>query len=73
MSPGFEFVFHINGDMSARAISILKEMAEGQENYSIDKSFLDVSGRAAYVPLEELRRQMINWLKRTRACHRRQV
>lgn len=36
--------FHINGDMSARMMTILGEMAAGQEVYSIDESFLDGSG-----------------------------
>lgn len=46
-----EFLFHINGDMSQRMMTILGEMAPGQEIYSIDESFLDVSGIASYMPL----------------------
>ncbi|MDU6441946.1 MAG: translesion error-prone DNA polymerase V subunit UmuC [Pantoea sp.] len=48
-----EFLFHINGDMSQRMMTILGEMAPGQEIYSIDESFLDVSGIASYMPLQD--------------------
>lgn len=58
MSLGFEFVFHINGDMSNRMMSILGDMAPGQEIYSIDESFLDCTGIASYMPLEEFGLQM---------------
>lgn len=34
-------------------MAILGDMASGQEICSIDKSLLDVSGIAAYMPLEE--------------------
>lgn len=44
--------------MSARMMAILGDMAPGQEIYSIDESFLDVSGIAAYMPLEEYGHQM---------------
>ncbi len=44
--------------MSARMMAILGEMAPGQEIYSIDESFLDVSGIAAYMPLETFGKQM---------------
>lgn len=50
--------------MSARMMSILSEMAPGQEIYSIDESFLDVSGIAAYMTLEELGRQMRDRVKK---------
>ncbi|MBD8234894.1 translesion error-prone DNA polymerase V subunit UmuC, partial [Pantoea agglomerans] len=53
-----DFPFHINGDMSARMMAILGDIAPGQEIYSIDESFLDVSGIAAYMPLEEYGHQM---------------
>ena len=50
--------------MSARMMAILGEMAPGQEIYSIDESFLDVSGIAAYVPLEEFGRQIRERVKK---------
>lgn len=45
-------------------MSILGEMAPGQEIYSIDESFLDVSGIAACMPLEEFGRQMRHRIKK---------
>ncbi|WNN36591.1 translesion error-prone DNA polymerase V subunit UmuC (plasmid) [Pantoea agglomerans] len=53
-----DFPFHINGDMSARMMAILGEMAAGQEIYSIDESFLDVSGIDKLIPLETFGQQM---------------
>ena len=47
-----DFPFHINGDMSACMMAILGEMAAGQEVYSIDESFLDVTGINSFIPLE---------------------
>lgn len=44
--------------MSARMMAILGDIAPGQEIYSIDESFLDVSSIAAYVPLEEYGHQV---------------
>jgi len=41
-------------------MSILGEMAPGQEIYSIDESFLDATGIASYMPLEEFGHQMRN-------------
>lgn len=46
------------GGMLARIMTILGEIAAEQEIYSIDESFLDVSGIAAYMPLEESGHQM---------------
>jgi len=54
----FSSNYALYGDMSQRMMSILGEMAPGQEIYSIDESFLDVSGIASYMPLEEFGRQM---------------
>lgn len=59
-----DFPFHINGDMSARMMAILGEMAPGQEIYSIDESFLDVSGIAAYMPLEAFGHQIRDRVKK---------
>ncbi|NYB31501.1 hypothetical protein HZS24_16955 [Pantoea agglomerans] len=46
--------------MSERMMAILGEIALGQEIYSIDESFLDVSGIAAYMPLADFGQQMRN-------------
>ncbi|QFZ02000.1 hypothetical protein CPZ93_26850 [Pseudomonas aeruginosa] len=35
-----DFLFHINGDMSQRVMTLLEEMAPAVEVYSIDKSKL---------------------------------
>lgn len=53
-----DFPFHINGDMSARMMAILGEMAAGQEVYSIDESFLDVTGISRLIPLDSFGLQM---------------
>lgn len=45
-------------------MSILGEMAPGQEIYSIDESFLNVTGIAAYMTLEEFGRQMRDRVKK---------
>ena len=44
--------------MSARMMAILGEMAAGQEVYSIDESFLDVTGIGSLIPLETFGQQM---------------
>ena len=44
--------------MSARMMAILGEMAAGQEVYSIDESFLDVTGIGNIIPLETFGQQM---------------
>ncbi|EOC0011690.1 translesion error-prone DNA polymerase V subunit UmuC [Cronobacter turicensis] len=54
----FSSNYALYGDMSSRMMSILGEMAPGQEIYSIDESFLDASGIASYMPLEEFGHQM---------------
>jgi len=59
-----DFPFHINGDMSARMMAILGEMAAGQEVYSIDESFLDVSGIGRLIPLETFGQQMRERIRR---------
>lgn len=53
-----DFPFHINGDMSARMMAILGEMAAGQEVYSIDESLLDVTGIDNLIPFEAFGQQM---------------
>ncbi|MBM0748688.1 hypothetical protein JJB79_14910 [Pantoea eucrina] len=50
--------------MSARMMAILGEMAPGQEIYSIDERFLDVSGISSYMPLEDFGLQMRNRVKK---------
>ncbi|MFE0587963.1 Y-family DNA polymerase [Pantoea vagans] len=59
-----DFPFHINGDMSACMMAILGEMAAGQEVYSIDESFLDVSGIGRLIPLETFGQQMRERIRR---------
>jgi len=54
----FSSNYVLYGDMSHRMMAILGEMAVGQEIYSIDECFLDVSGIAAYMPLEEFGHKM---------------
>lgn len=54
----FSSNYALYGDMSHRMMSILGEMAPGQEIYSIDESFLDATGIASYMPLEEFGHQM---------------
>lgn len=54
----FSSNYALYGDMSSRMMSILGEMAPGQEIYSIDESFLDATGIASYMPLEEFGHQM---------------
>lgn len=56
----FSSNYALYGDMSQRMMSILGEMAPGQEIYSIDESFLDVTGIASYMPLEKFGHQMRN-------------
>ena len=60
----FSSNYALYGDMSARMMSILSEMAPGQEIYSIDESFLDVSGITAYMPLETFGQQMRDRVKK---------
>lgn len=50
--------------MSERMMSILGEIAPGQEIYSIDESFLDVTGIAAYMPLEKFGHEMRNRVRK---------
>ncbi len=50
--------------MSARMMAILDEMAAGQEVYSIDESFLDVTGISSYMPLERFGQQMRERVRR---------
>ncbi|MFW0699841.1 translesion error-prone DNA polymerase V subunit UmuC [Pantoea sp. R13S299] len=54
----------MNGDMSARMMAILGEMAAGQEVYSIDESFLDVTGIGNLIPLETFGQQMRERIRR---------
>ncbi|WP_196766612.1 hypothetical protein [Pantoea agglomerans] len=50
--------------MSARMMAILGEMAAGQEVYSIDESFLDVTGISNLIPLETFGQQMRERIQR---------
>jgi DNA polymerase V len=54
----FSSNYELYGDMSARMMAILGEMAAGQEVYSIDESFLDVTGVSNIIPLETFGQQM---------------
>ena len=45
-------------------MSILGEMAPGQEIYSIDESFLDATGIASYMPLEVFGQQIRNRVRK---------
>ena len=54
----FSSNYELYGDMSARMMAILGEMAAGQEVYSIDESFLDVTGIGSLIPLETFGQQM---------------
>ncbi|WNK74242.1 translesion error-prone DNA polymerase V subunit UmuC (plasmid) [Pantoea agglomerans] len=54
----FSSNYELYGDMSARMMAILGEMAAGQEVYSIDESFLDVTGIDNLIPLEAFGQQM---------------
>lgn len=54
----FSSNYELYGDMSARMMAILGEMAAGQEVYSIDESFLDVTGISNIIPLETFGQQM---------------
>jgi DNA polymerase V len=60
----FSSNYALYGDMSQRMMAILGEMAPGQEIYSIDESFLDVSGIASYMPLLDFGVQMRERIKR---------
>ncbi|GME47174.1 MULTISPECIES: translesion error-prone DNA polymerase V subunit UmuC [unclassified Pantoea] len=50
--------------MSARMMAILGEMAAGQEVYSIDESFLDVTGISDLISLETFGQQMRERIRR---------
>ncbi|NIG21275.1 translesion error-prone DNA polymerase V subunit UmuC [Pantoea sp. Al-1710] len=54
----FSSNYELYGDMSARMMAILGEMAARQEVYSIDESFLDVTGIGSLIPLESFGQQM---------------
>jgi len=60
----FSSNYALYGDMSNRMMSILGDMAPGQEIYSIDESFLDCTGIASYMPLEEFGLQMRSRVKK---------
>lgn len=54
--------YALYGLMSNRVMSILRDMAPGQEIYSIDESFLDVTGIADPVALgREMRSRVLQW------------
>ena len=60
----FSSNYELYGDMSARMMAILGEMAAGQEVYSIDESFLDVTGIGNLIPLETFGQQMRERVRR---------
>ncbi|MBD8129315.1 translesion error-prone DNA polymerase V subunit UmuC [Pantoea agglomerans] len=60
----FSSNYALYGDMSERMMSILGEMAPGQEIYSIDESFLDATGIATCMPLETFGHQMRNRVRK---------
>ncbi|WP_236202289.1 DinB/UmuC family translesion DNA polymerase [Pseudomonas pseudonitroreducens] len=39
-----DFLLHINGNLSARVMAVLREFAPRQEIYSVDECFLDLTG-----------------------------
>jgi nucleotidyltransferase/DNA polymerase involved in DNA repair len=39
-----DFLFHINGDMSERVMTLIESMVPAAEVYSIDESFADLTG-----------------------------
>ncbi|WP_337028890.1 translesion error-prone DNA polymerase V subunit UmuC [Pantoea eucalypti] len=60
----FSSNYELYGDLSARMMAILGEMAAGQEVYSIDESFLDVTGISNVIPLETFGQQMRERVRR---------
>nr|WP_289368160.1 translesion error-prone DNA polymerase V subunit UmuC [Pantoea stewartii] len=60
----FSSYYELYGDMSARMMAILGEMAAGQEVYSIDESFLDVTGIGSLIPLETFGQQIRERIRR---------
>lgn len=54
----FSSNYELYGDMSARMMAIMGEMAAGQEVYSIDECFLDVTRIGNLIPLETFGQQM---------------
>ncbi len=59
----FSSNYALYGDMSSRMMAVIGEMVPGQEVYSIDESFVDVTGIAACLPLEEFGHQIRNRIK----------
>jgi len=58
----FSSNFPLYGDLSARIMSVLADMAPQVEVYSIDEAFLDLSGVAAPVTLcREIRKRVLRW------------
>jgi len=60
----FSSNYALYADMSKRMMTIMGEMAPGQEIYSIDESFLDVSGISSCIPLEDFGHQLRNRIKK---------
>jgi len=59
----FSSNFALYGDLSARIMSTLKDMAPRVEVYSIDEAFLDLSGVADPVALcREIRAKVLQWV-----------
>lgn len=59
----FSSNYALYGDMSNRMMTLIGEMAAGQEVYSIDESFIDASGISSYMPLEDYGRQIRAYIK----------
>lgn len=56
----FSSNYALYGDMSARIMSLLEEMAPSVEAYSIDEAFLDLTGVSACTSLETFGQQVRN-------------
>lgn len=56
--------YALYGDMSRRMMTVIGEMAAGQEIYSIDESFVDATGIPSYMPLIAYGNQIRERVKR---------
>lgn len=59
----FSSNYALYGDMSNRMMTLIGEMASGQEVYSIDESFIDASGISGCMTLEAYGRQLRSQIK----------
>ncbi|WP_458576046.1 Y-family DNA polymerase [Aliamphritea spongicola] len=61
----FSSNYALYGDISARVMSLLEQLAPATEVYSIDEAFLDLSGIGACQPLSQLatniKQQVTDW------------